>query len=176
MIKLIFATLIVFLTLSLNIVSASENQPQIDKTMKPYVDSFLKSAHAHGVNFKNDVSVKLISSSEFRNTQLNAYFDDDINGIDAGLCEFKTKTIKINKVTWNRLDDTRRQALVDHEMGHCYLGRVHDSRLMTDGRIGFFNSLMYPVLTAVASFYETSTKYYRDELFDKSTFFKNQTN
>jgi hypothetical protein len=51
-----------------------------------------------------------------------------------------------------------------HELGHCVLGRVHDSAIDQDAHGNYFHSLMYPGYVDSAT-YQEHREYYWKELF-----------
>jgi hypothetical protein len=53
-----------------------------------------------------------------------------LNTTEAGRCVWgllSGRQIYIDQVKWPNLDPNTRQALIDHELGHCLLNRVHTS-------------------------------------------------
>jgi hypothetical protein len=75
----------------------------------------------------------------------------------------KTPTIYIKKDYWDVADNTRKEALMFHELGHCVLGRRHNSNSY-EGIPALPISLMYPNME-VASYYPYKKEEYLEELF-----------
>lgn len=79
----------------------------------------------------------------------------------SGYCRYATNTIYISPKSFQKYDEQKRQRLVDHEMGHCLLGRVHNYHYTLDKNP---KSVMFPGLSGNFSNYENV----REELFDAS--------
>jgi hypothetical protein len=79
-------------------------------------------------------------------------------------------TVIIDTNSWASFSDTQKEMLVYHELGHCVLGRVHDSSYWAVPSTAFsiVNSLMYPSQTD-ASNYEIYRDHYMQELFANAT-------
>lgn len=121
----------------------------IDPPLKPYVDRFNQAAHSHKVYIDT--------------TEISVIFDT--NGFLAkhglnGLC-FDSK-VTINRQFWNIGKEPVKTALIFHELGHCALGRSHDTAVRSDG---FPLSIMFPNLPPAAQLV-SHWKAYVDELFD----------
>ncbi len=69
-------------------------------------------------------------------------------------------TVNIRKSTWDTTSEAEHEALIFHELGHCLLSAVHDSRF----GIGCPLSLMYPDKMPIDC-YIGFRKEYLDHLF-----------
>lgn len=73
------------------------------------------------------------------------------------------KSIVIDKNGWTTLSELEKEFIVFHELGHCYLDRVHDDSRNRDGTC---TSLMHSSTSACRNIYSSQTrKHYLDELF-----------
>lgn len=60
-----------------------------------------------------------------------------------GVCHYQINEVWVDEGYWNTASSEQRQDLIDHELGHCILGRVH--RHSEDGH-GHKTSMMAPSL------------------------------
>lgn len=123
---------------------------QIDEPFKPYVQRFEQLSIERG----NGVQI----------VDLKVSFGKMQSEYENGACEIigdNTPTVYINEVTWNRLTDIDREALIFHELGHCVLRRGHIDEIEEDGSP---KSLMHPyrIQTRI---YEMHEQKYVVELF-----------
>ena len=116
----------------------------------PYVRSFESEAAHQGKTLKV--------------TDLVIQFGPMKNHLERGICEIDgdaTPTITINEDSWNRMDDSEREPLIFHELGHCVLHRRHQNGQMKDGvPTSLMNSYSITEFT-----YSTYREYYLHELF-----------
>lgn len=75
-----------------------------------------------------------------------------------GCCQFaQTPTVTLDPTYWSGASEADRQELVDHELGHCILGRAHRLDLLSNGQPA---SIMYPfhfsplVIQAAETYYD----------------------
>ena len=75
-------------------------------------------------------------------------------------------TVILDTASWATMTDTQKEMVVYHELGHCVLGRVHDSSYFAVPNTNFsiVNSLMYPSQTDPGN-YEIYRAHYMQELF-----------
>lgn len=73
----------------------------------------------------------------------------------------ETPRVTISSSAWPTLDDTEREALIFHELGHCILIRRHDSSTLTNGDPA---TLMNPYAMDAYT-YMNRLDYYHQELF-----------
>lgn len=128
--------------------SPSQNRiPLVDSEFDKYISKFEK---IYAVN----VNIGMI----FKNQQNNI----------VGTCYyFKNKKfnyIEIDNNYWNSVEDSFREELIFHELGHCILDRGHDEELISSnsylGKIP--KSIMYPFVFGYE--YERYENYYLEEL------------
>ena len=128
--------------------SALETNPEF----QPYISRFEQLSETAG----NPVKV----------TNLKIQFGKLSNPRERGVCEFSddtTPTITISEDIWNQIDDSEREELVFHELGHCVLRRKH---LAGNSEKGIPNSIMNPY-SIRGSIYEQNRDAYLGELFGK---------
>lgn len=129
----------------------------VPSNFQPYVDTFVAQAATEGVALT-------ITSLRIEYGTLPA-------SSEAGLCVASSPpTITLVETTWEAFDETSRQLLMDHELGHCVLGRVHNATTgsLTIPGVGFGPalplSLMSPYLVR-ESLYTGRSAAYLHELF-----------
>lgn len=74
-----------------------------------------------------------------------------------------TPTVTIDSAIWANLPEVFRQELIDHELGHCILNRVHRTDMLPNG---YPASIMYPSLFD-AFWIQKNQEYYNNELVGK---------
>lgn len=81
-----------------------------------------------------------------------------------GVCVSSIKVIFINGKVWNQITNSQREGLIWHEMGHCVLGREHETYSLDGVHPG---SIMYPSMFRgeALKFYIGNKSYYKRELF-----------
>ena len=83
-----------------------------------------------------------------------------------GQCSYSSsdpKKLTIDQPFWNTASDLYKEFVIFHELGHCYLGRLHDE---SKDAQGFCNSIMRSGLDDCRDNYTSLTrKKYLDELF-----------
>lgn len=89
-----------------------------------------------------------------------------------GLCNVNnlaTPLITINPDLWTNMDDTQKEQVVYHELGHCVLHRVHNNSLGPIDKTRLYDSLMdaQPLLLID---YASNRDSYLNELFDKNNY------
>lgn len=74
------------------------------------------------------------------------------------------KEITIDKESFSELDDSKKEELVFHELGHCVLGRKHDEETIELNGFKYApRSIMYPYVFG-GDMYLKNTNYYYGEL------------
>lgn len=90
---------------------------------------------------------------------------DETGAVQVAQCEtgtaFATPHIRVNQNYWNRSNETTRQIMLFHEMGHCVLDRLHRSDHLASGAPA---SMMFPNLISPTA-YQNNRTYYLQELF-----------
>jgi len=89
--------------------------------------------------------------------------------------EQKIISVNADADCWNY--DEELEVLIFHELGHCYLGRIHDNRRLPNGDprsimvkegLDLYNPCIYPIGYEICG--EAYKRlYYVDELFDEQT-------
>jgi hypothetical protein len=143
---------------------------RIDASVQPYVDRFVGEAKKRGI-FLNIDNLIL----EF------AALDADFI---CGQCKNPTRRQKyivlgLDKVCWKEAREEEKECLVFHEMGHCYLARLHTSKrfandayvsLMNPDDTGIYAVCVYPINgNGDDCDKRTRRQYYLDELFNENT-------
>lgn len=145
------------------------SQTFVEDTLQPYVNKFVLAAKIRGVNIEiKDIVIKLGDANDY-NPQINkvgyCIFDRTYSGFEMFQDEETSNMIIVDQKFWNRTDitDIQRTELLFHELGHCILGRKHDTRIYHN----LPESLMYPNLVSMSYFimYRANEEYYFDELF-----------
>lgn len=81
--------------------------------VRPYVIDFFSEAQKHGLNLNMEHFDFSISFTKLTGTD--------------GSCRFANKAIKLDSAAWRQNDDIYRRYLIFHELGHCILGRLHET-------------------------------------------------
>lgn len=85
-----------------------------------------------------------------------------------GYCDSESKTLYLDIKFFSK-NQFERQAIIDHELGHCLLGRIHRHQLMIYQSKKMPISVMYPE-SGLADYSKYKNKY-RQELFEESRFY-----
>lgn len=80
----------------------------------------------------------------------------------------QTPLITINRQLWQNMDESRREALIFHEIGHCILGRPHDDTEINEGGHSRPESVMSTYLLDSHT-YQSNRSAYIQELFTGNT-------
>jgi hypothetical protein len=126
----------------------------VDARLIPYFQTFEQEAALRGV---------LVDLESFPVTgALRSIQDDDI----AGTCSYHYTTpndITIDLEYWNGVSALRREMVVFHELGHCYLGRGHTETAFANG---ICTTIMNSGTSGCYVAYTAQNRdYYLDELF-----------
>jgi hypothetical protein len=119
---------------------------QIDPALQPYVDSFVQAGN---------IAITTPMIIQFGNLGGNA---------ENGQCTLPTLgpfTILIDSTAWANDSEVDRQMLVWHELGHCVLGRTHN----TSGGPSDPVSIMYPTAEDASAGYTANPAPFIQELF-----------
>lgn len=132
------------------IVSGCGRQSSFDGFEK-YVSSFEAESKLRGINI--DASKRSLKI-EFANMASN----------HRAICHsgfLENPTITVNPSNWSNQNESGKKWIMFHELGHCLLGKGHNSDLSSDGEPV---SIMHPSLFNWAHF-ELNSKEYFDQLF-----------
>lgn len=66
-----------------------------------------------------------------------------------GECSSENSGIRIDADAWSQLDDKTRELLIWHELGHCLVGRDHDTKWISHEGQRIPRSIMYPHLRSI---------------------------
>ena len=134
-----------------------------------FVDAFISEAAARGFIYEID--------------NLIIQYDATILSPYCGQCNSNApntevqKIIQINPNIMCWFSDEEQEAFFFHELGHCFLGRIHDESLLPNGdpksmmvtsNLTIYATCLYPVDNDPCNNLFKRT-YYLDELFDEST-------
>jgi len=147
-------TLYISLILVLLCSCADDDQAVVSSQLQPYFDLFQEEGRKRGV----DVDYNVIQI-EGRIANL---LDSNVNG----WCSFndeKPHEIIIDEEYWAEATDFDKEFILMHELGHCYLSRLHDDNV--DGT-GNCLSIMHSSTESCIFPYDDETRDgYLDELF-----------
>jgi len=147
--------LCLFFSIILAQASSGPVEIKINPIFNPYLNKFVTEANKHSLA-KSIVNYHL--------SELSIQFGD-VKLLDPEAdahCALDHKQIIIDKTVWNLLDNSLRQEMIDHELGHCLLGRAH--RHLKDGEVVV--SIMYPKIMSQDHY---RADYY-EELFEAKYF------
>lgn len=128
----------------------------IPSEIEEYVSSFFNDARENGLDIYLEDYDLTIEFSESENA--------------GSTCNSSNNLIKINSSQWQQLmTETTRKWLVYHELGHCILGRGHDSGIFENGECKSIMNSYISNSNCVTNFVSDSwQKYYIEELFTES--------
>ena len=95
-------------------------------------------------------------------------FGGEFQPPEVGYCQVSTfggRNIYINQTAWEMMDDTKKEVLILHELGHCLLNREHNPSIISLGGVALFTSIMNPYLLR-DDMYVLNQAYYLHELFN----------
>jgi hypothetical protein len=146
---------------------------RVDVALRPQVEEFLKNAHQFGVYPNLDNKYVVIGDPRWVTEVVDA----------VGGCDYVDGVVVISGNTWqtislnenNYLTEQQqlnaKQQLIDHELGHCLLGRVHREGIIQVTEDRFIeSSVMYPMTFRDYNEFSEFNVYYEAELFDVRTF------
>jgi hypothetical protein len=145
------------------------NVYKIDKELDFYLQTFISEAKQRGIEIvPENLILTLAPSTE----DLCGKYSKDKNGQ-------RTVLIVKNGFCWDGVSRQNQEALVFHELGHCFLGRSHRDDILPNGSdASVMNSKSYgPYEPCPYDFGQDNEKcnktyrraYYVDELFDSKT-------
>ena len=115
-----FGSVLLLLALSVLAIACEKEsnslQLTVDEAFQPYFEAFEAAGAARGL------------SIDLNSEDIGAVFTDDLEVQTAGKCtSFSSgaRIIYINQRTWNFRTEMEKEFLIFHELGHCYLDRVH---------------------------------------------------
>jgi hypothetical protein len=134
---------------------------RVDASLVPQVKDFLASAKNYGV--KMNLTEKYVQFGDPK------AFTSSKNSI--GACDYFHGTVILDPIDWTHLNEGQKQELMDHELGHCLLGRTHTDMVVRNifGQ-PFQGSVMATRLFDNNQAFAEYKAYYEAELFYKQTF------
>lgn len=134
----------------------------IDKTFVPYITDFvIASRKITPANNQVNVNLQLLT--------FKFGFPKTIDHDFAAVCKIDSLTVEVDQKEWNKLSQGQKQNLVDHELGHCLLGRTHRHGYTAINNVIYPKSIMYPYVFSGTQ-YEEEKEELRAELFDPKFF------
>jgi hypothetical protein len=118
------------------------------KEFAPYVKTFMDTAKSRG--YDPDLS------------GIDIYFAEDLPNQFIGVC-YSTGSIFIKQSVWNKDDDTSREQLIWHELGHCALGKAHNNAIKNGHAVSLMNSSSVNVVYGNEEYYIQHKQDYIDE-------------
>lgn len=151
----------IFLLIIITFASCAKEETAITENyfiadeLQPYFDRFVTAGLERG--YQIDLAAAKIEGF------LSLISDSGV----VGQCQFDENsphTIRIDKRYWNNATELEKEYVVFHELGHCYLERLHRDESNTNGTCV---SLMESGLGECRANYRASTRAdYLDELFE----------
>lgn len=81
--------------------------------VRPYVLEFFSEAQKHGLNLNMEHFDFSITFTELTGTD--------------GSCQYSNRAMKLDSAAWRQNNAIYRRYLIFHELGHCILGRLHET-------------------------------------------------
>lgn len=126
----------------------------MDEDLEPYFERFKTEGAERGITV------------DFEAANISAFLEDIEAANVTGQCYYKTdepNRLVIDEVFWRQATDLRREFVIFHELGHCFLKRSHLDSTEPDGTC---SSMMHSGLSGCRNAYNNSTRSdYLDELF-----------
>jgi len=103
-----------------------------------------------------------------RKVEIRIQFEE-LDDETVGLCAIYSdgyREIEIDREYWDDAEESVRDELIFHELGHCILDLDHDETLINKGNYYQIpNSIMYPFTFGYTSYYKEFIEEYHQELF-----------
>jgi len=97
--------------------SINNEFPNVDEALWPYFQRFEEEAAARNIEV------------DLRDAYITGLISDISTNHVLGQCSYSSSNphlVTIDKPFWNQASDLSKEFVVFHELGHCYLGRLHD--------------------------------------------------
>ncbi len=139
-----------------------ESSYEVPAEVQPHIDAFVEEADLRGKTINTDNLVVTLGANLHEGAAATCKFYQDQ--------KIPTINIDTTSASWRNNYYTR-EALIFHELGHLYLGRLsHRDDFMPNGdRASIMNSRGAQFFGAKLTYFKR--KYYLDELFDESVVF-----
>lgn len=162
--SIFIAVSLILIFSSCRVEEASIPNINVEEDFVPYVNAFIEEGakRGHEIDFE-DTGLTIV----FGNIPTASASCSEIAGPNEG-----SHQIIVNKNAWEALNDTLRERLIFHELGHCELGRIHKNDKFSDGS---WRSIMRgDPLSQVderlpVPYFGFRRDYYIDELFNDHT-------
>ena len=146
----------VFLVLSTACQKEEKTTPFVDEALQEYFNRFAEEGKLRGIEV------------DFGKIEVEGFLDNTLQSTISGQCQHdmnRPDRVLINLAFWVRADTIKKEFLVFHELGHCYLNRSH---LDSKNSSGFCLSIMHSGSNICQNAYSKYTRsYYLDELFNE---------
>jgi hypothetical protein len=125
----------------------------VDEELLPFYDNFIKQGQSMGMDL-SDHSITMNFLPELESKEPGTTI--------LGVCTYLKDHVVINRSAWDKMTIDRKEALINHELGHCILERGHEN--LIDSETGKELSLMNAYLLKSKDF-KRKYDYYIRELF-----------
>lgn len=138
---------------------------KVDPEFEPYVQRFVLEAAKRGKHIDLTEEGMII---EFVDNLENHIGGD---GNIFGYCTFHERRITMDRGDWEGASELDRTRWLFHELGHCFLNRMHHNELLPNGEWASIMRGGIPEIKKswVTNFTGKRIDYYIDELFDENT-------
>lgn len=126
----------------------------------PYVQRFIEASNKYALPMSEPITIQSLKV-EFGDTKPLAFYQQNAHGY---CIKGEVPTVKIIPKSWEMADDTAREMILFHELGHCVLNRPHHAGEVQLGGRRLPASLMTAKMFS-RKFYEMNRDYYLQELF-----------
>lgn len=148
--------------------SCGMNQKQIKKvSVAPQASAYFSKFQQNYGKKIDDIEIKF---AEIEQTSILGYCQQGVRYVDKLTVRemYKTPQIVLDITHWNKMTVKDREQLVNHELGHCILGRPHLDASV-NGRPVSIMSTYHFQLGVVGGYYESYYSSYISELFTRNT-------
>lgn len=137
--------LLLLMTISCSCGSEEYREASTNPAFLPYITSF-------EADYKKKVTTAIIFKDKLPTKWAASCVRWEVGG------KVVYKEIKVKTEYWNKIDENRRQQIIDHELGHCELNKGHDNRIFPNG---MKTSVMHKT-----AFTEIEAEYYKKYFSD----------
>ena len=133
--------------------SSEDAEIYIDDSLAPYFELFKMEGEIRGLKI------------DFSSVGVEGYLGNAEGEDVIGQCSHSSSSpdkVTIDALFWQQASHSRKEFVIFHELGHCYLKRSH---LDETDELGFCLSIMQSSSNACNTNYEIQREKYLDELF-----------
>lgn len=159
---IILMTMVTFSACKKETEPSTENSAPISTSteLAPYIDNFITQGRLRGYAISDDLDGITYEIKEI-----------DEDGV-AGVCYWSSNRpghVVINQIFWVQFNSDQKEAVLFHELGHCYLSKSHNDNTLSNGNCA---SLMHSgtVQNCTHAYSGANKTYYLDELFGNAVF------